>query len=41
VRQALGLITKQMDAIGVRLESRSWRPNVLQDRVDHGQFQFI
>jgi oligopeptide transport system substrate-binding protein len=40
-RQFVGLIQKEMEAIGVRLESRAWRPNVWQDRVDHGQFQFI
>src|SRR5262249_42600347 len=40
-RQQVGLITKEMDAIGVRLVGRSWRPNIWQDRVDHGQFQFI
>jgi oligopeptide transport system substrate-binding protein len=40
-RQAVGLITKQMEAIGVRLSSRAWRGIIWQDRVDHGQFQFI
>jgi oligopeptide transport system substrate-binding protein len=40
-RQQVGLITKQMDAIGVHLVGRSWRYNIWQDRVDHGQFQFI
>lgn len=40
-RQALGLITKQIEEIGVRLASRSWRPIIWQDKVDKGQFQFI
>ncbi len=40
-RQLVGLVTKQIQALGLRLESRSARSNVFQDRVDKGQFQFI
>ncbi len=39
-RQATALLTKQFAAIGVRLESRSWRFAVYQSRMDHNQFQF-
>jgi oligopeptide transport system substrate-binding protein len=40
-RQFVGLFTKQLEAIGVNVVSRSWRGNVWQDRVDKGQFQLI
>lgn len=40
-RQSVGLVQKQLEAIGIRLESRSWRGVVWQDRLDKGQFQFI
>lgn len=40
-RQEVGLVVKQIEAIGLKLESRSWRGIVWQDRVDKGQFQFI
>lgn len=40
-RQQVGLIQKQFDALGVRLESRVSRDVVWQDRVDKGEFQFI
>jgi peptide/nickel transport system substrate-binding protein len=38
-RQELGLIARQIEAIGIRMVSRSWRDNVWMDRVDKGQFQ--
>jgi ABC-type transport system substrate-binding protein len=40
-RQEVGLLKKQIEALGVRLESRTTLPNVWQDRVDKGQFQII
>jgi oligopeptide transport system substrate-binding protein len=40
-RQAVGLIKKQVEAIGIRLESRSWRGIIWQDKIDKGQFQFF
>ncbi|HTE17500.1 MAG TPA: ABC transporter substrate-binding protein, partial [Armatimonadota bacterium] len=40
-RQLVGLIVKQLEAVGVRVNSRPWRGIVWQDRVDKGQFQFI
>ncbi|MCC6446052.1 MAG: hypothetical protein IT210_21685 [Armatimonadetes bacterium] len=40
-RQYVGLVTKQFESIGLRLESRSWRGIVLTDRVDQGKFQFV
>jgi ABC-type transport system substrate-binding protein len=40
-RQFVALVTKQIEAIGVHLESRAWRANVWQDKVDHGEFQFV
>jgi oligopeptide transport system substrate-binding protein len=40
-RQFVLFLIKQFDRIGIRLVSRSWRPEVWQDRVDKGQFQFI
>lgn len=39
-RQYVGLVKKQIEAIGLHVESRSWRSNVWQDRLDKGQFQF-
>lgn len=40
-RQQVGLIQKQLEALGIRLESRVSRDVVWQDRVDKGEFQFI
>ncbi|MDQ3814902.1 MAG: ABC transporter substrate-binding protein, partial [Armatimonadota bacterium] len=40
-RQEVGLVKKQIEALGLRLESRPWRDIIWQDRVDKGQFQFI
>lgn len=40
-RQFNGLIKRQIEALGIRLESRVSRSAVWQDRVDKGQFQFI
>lgn len=39
-RQATALLVKQLDALGVKLESRAWRFDVYQDRMNKGQFQF-
>lgn len=39
-RQFVGVLKKQIERIGIKLESRSWRPIVWQDRIDKGQFQF-
>ncbi len=40
-RQLVGLVTKQIERLGVKVESRSTRSNVFQDKVNKGQFQFI
>jgi len=40
-RVQIGLIARQIAALGIRLESRAWRYPVFQDRVDTGQFQFM
>ncbi|MBW3623629.1 MAG: hypothetical protein KY468_09515 [Armatimonadetes bacterium] len=40
-RQFVGLLKKQIEAIGVRYVSRSWRRPVWEGRVDEGKFQFI
>jgi ABC-type transport system substrate-binding protein len=40
-RQFLGLLQRQIEALGVHLESRTWRDTIWQDRVDKGQFQFV
>lgn len=40
-RQFVGLLAKQLEAVGVRLVSRSWRANVFRERVLRDQFQFI
>jgi ABC-type transport system substrate-binding protein len=40
-RQEAGLITKQMEAVGIKLETRSWRDVVWEERVHEGKFQFI
>lgn len=38
-RQMVGLITKQVEALGINLESRSFRDIVWQDKIDKGQYQ--
>ncbi len=40
-RQYAGLLIKQVSRLGIKVESRPWRPIVWQARVDKGQFQFI
>lgn len=40
-RQFVGLLTRQLEAIGLRVVSRSWRAAVFRERVLHDQFQFI
>lgn len=40
-RQFLGLLKRQIEALGIHLESRTWRDTIWQDRVDKGQFQFV
>lgn len=40
-RQWVGLVAKQFEAVGIRMESRSWRANVFDDKVRNGDFQFI
>ncbi len=40
-RQYATLLVRQIKAIGIDVEMRSWRSNVWQDRVDKGEFQFI
>ncbi|MHB9035459.1 MAG: ABC transporter substrate-binding protein [Armatimonadota bacterium] len=39
-RQVVGQLAKQFDAIGVHLESRSWRYAVYKDKIDNREFQF-
>ncbi|HEX2999957.1 MAG TPA: ABC transporter substrate-binding protein, partial [Armatimonadota bacterium] len=40
-RQYTGLIVKQIETLGINVQTRSWRGIIWQDRVDKGQFQFI
>jgi ABC-type transport system substrate-binding protein len=40
-RQFLGLLQRQVEALGIHLESRTWRDTIWQDRLDKGQFQFV
>lgn len=40
-RQLTALLIKNVEAIGIHVESRVTRPNVWQDKVDKGDFQFI
>jgi len=40
-RQFVSLVQKQIEAIGIKVESRSYRDLVWQQRVDNGEFQFI
>ncbi|MCL5102659.1 MAG: ABC transporter substrate-binding protein [Armatimonadetes bacterium] len=40
-RQVLGQIAKQFEAIGVRMEPRSWQFAVLEDKIDNREFQFV
>lgn len=40
-RQRVGLVAKQLEAIGVRLESRSFRPMVWEEKVQKREYQFI
>lgn len=40
-RQMVGVLQRQIERIGITLESKSWRPPVWQDRVDEGKFQFV
>lgn len=40
-RQFAGLVRKQIEEIGVRVEGRSWRSVVWQERLDRGQVQFF
>jgi ABC-type transport system substrate-binding protein len=39
-RQFVGLVTRQVERLGITLQSRVWRDTVWQDRVDRGEFQF-
>ena len=39
-RLLVGLTQKQVEAIGVHLESRPWRYSVFLDKIDKGEFQF-
>jgi oligopeptide transport system substrate-binding protein len=40
-RQIVGLVVKQVEALGINLEPRTSRFIIWQDRIDHGQFQFM
>jgi len=40
-RQFTGLLTRQIEALGLKLESRTSRDVIWQDRVDKGDFQFV
>jgi oligopeptide transport system substrate-binding protein len=40
-RQLVQFLIKQFDRLGIRLISRTWRGEVLQDRMDRGQFQLV
>ncbi len=40
-RQEIGLFQQMIEAIGIRVVSRSWDPPVFQGKVDEGQYQFM
>lgn len=40
-RQYQGLLLKQIEALGINVEARTWRPIIWQDRIDKGQYQFM
>jgi oligopeptide transport system substrate-binding protein len=40
-RQQVGIVQKMIERIGIKVESRSSRPNVFQDKLLKGQHQFI
>jgi ABC-type transport system substrate-binding protein len=40
-RQFVGLVKRQISRIGINVVSRSWRPVVMADRQEKGQWQFI
>lgn len=39
-RQLVGLVIKQVERLGIKVESRSTRYNVFQEKLDKGNFQF-
>jgi len=39
--QFAGLLEKQVEALGLKLEARAWRDVVWQDKVDSGKFQMV
>lgn len=40
-RQYVGLIRRQISALGIQVVSRAWRPVVMADRQEKGQWQFV
>jgi ABC-type transport system substrate-binding protein len=40
-RQMVGLLKRQIEELGITLESKPWLSNIWQDRVDDGKFQLI
>jgi ABC-type transport system substrate-binding protein len=40
-RQFVGLVRREISRIGIDVVSRSWRPVVMSDRQEKGQWQFI
>lgn len=40
-RQYSGLLVKQLTKLGVQVQTRAWRPNVWEERVNQGKFQLI
>jgi oligopeptide transport system substrate-binding protein len=40
-QQTVGILSKMIERIGVKVESRTTRPNVFQDKLLKGQHQFI
>ncbi len=40
-RQQTGIMQKMIERIGIKLDSRSTRPTVFQDKIQKGQHQFI
>jgi ABC-type transport system substrate-binding protein len=40
-RQFVGLVRRQISRLGINVVSRSWRPVVMADRQEKGQWQFV
>jgi oligopeptide transport system substrate-binding protein len=39
-RQLVALVSRQIEALGIQVISRTWRSTVMRERIDKGQWQF-